>query len=60
MEGSFYLDGLIRPNDLSVLKHEEYPWRTLLTCKTYNEYTNEYMIRVLVCAVLVDIVPETK
>jgi LPXTG-site transpeptidase (sortase) family protein len=46
---------LVRPNDLSVLKHEEYPWLTLLTCKTYNESAEAYQYRAAVRAVLVKV-----
>jgi len=46
---------LVRPNDLSVLGHEKYPWLTLLTCKSYNEYAGEYLFRVSVRAVLVKV-----
>jgi LPXTG-site transpeptidase (sortase) family protein len=43
----------IRPDDLSVFKHEEKPWLTLLTCKEFNEETNSYNARLVVRAVLV-------
>ncbi len=39
----------------SVLKHEERPWITLVTCKDYDEATNSYRARVVVRAVLVDV-----
>lgn len=42
----------------SVLKHEEYPWLTLITCKTYNETTREYSYRTVVRAVLVSVTDE--
>lgn len=46
---------LIRPNEASVLKHEEHPWLTLITCKNYNETTGDYQYRVSVRAVLVKV-----
>jgi LPXTG-site transpeptidase (sortase) family protein len=42
----------------SVLKHEEYSWLTLITCKTYNERTGEYLQRTVVRAVLIKVVDE--
>jgi LPXTG-site transpeptidase (sortase) family protein len=42
----------------STLKHEEYPWLTLITCKSYNEKTGEYTYRTVVRAVLVKVVDE--
>ena len=49
----------VRPKEVnSVLKHEEYPWLTLITCKTYNEATREYTYRSVVRAVLVKLVEE--
>jgi LPXTG-site transpeptidase (sortase) family protein len=46
---------VVEPNDTSVLKHEEKPWLTLLTCKEYDEKTNTYRKRVAVRAVLVSV-----
>jgi len=43
----------ILPNDLSVLKHEDSPWLTLLTCEGYDQTTNSYSYRVAVGAMLV-------
>jgi LPXTG-site transpeptidase (sortase) family protein len=49
----------VRPDAVSsVLKHEELPWLTLVTCKNYNETTDDYTYRVVVRAVLVDVLPE--
>jgi len=42
----------------STLTHEEYPWLTLLTCKSYNEQTGEYTYRTAIRAVLVEVVDE--
>jgi len=45
----------IRPDDMSVFKHEEKPWLTLLTCKEYDEKTNSYRSRLMLRAVLMRI-----
>jgi hypothetical protein len=37
-----------------MLKHQEQPWITLVTCRGYDESTNSYAYRVLVRAVLTD------
>ncbi|CAG0958252.1 Serine-aspartate repeat-containing protein D [Anaerolineales bacterium] len=42
----------------STLKHEVYPWLTLVTCKSYNEKTGEYAYRTVVRAVLVKVLDE--
>ncbi len=39
----------------SVIKHEELPWVTLITCRGYDEASNSYKYRVVVRAVLVDV-----
>jgi LPXTG-site transpeptidase (sortase) family protein len=39
----------------ALLKHEERPWITLVTCKGYNESSGTYLYRILVRAVLVSI-----
>lgn len=49
---------LVKPNNLSILKHEDYPWLTLITCKSYNESTNSYLYRTAVRAVLVKVEPD--
>jgi LPXTG-site transpeptidase (sortase) family protein len=41
------------PDDVSVLRHEVYPWLTLITCQGFNEQTDEYLFRTAVRAVLV-------
>ena len=41
--------------DASVLRHEDKPWLTLLTCETYNEVTNTYSRRVAVRAALISV-----
>jgi LPXTG-site transpeptidase (sortase) family protein len=49
----------VKPTEVnSVLKHEEFPWLTLITCKSYNEKTGEYTYRTVVRAVLIDVVDE--
>ncbi len=42
----------VNPNDMSVFRHEEKPWLTLLTCKEFDEKTNSYRSRLVVRAVL--------
>jgi LPXTG-site transpeptidase (sortase) family protein len=39
----------------SVIKHEELPWLTLITCKGYDEASNSYKYRVVIRAVQVTI-----
>jgi LPXTG-site transpeptidase (sortase) family protein len=48
----------VKPDDLSVLKHEEKSWVTLLTCQVYNWVNNSYRYRIAVRAVLVSISDE--
>lgn len=43
----------VGPLNTSILKHEEEPWLTLLTCKDYVESTGEYTSRIAVRAVLI-------
>ena len=45
----------VRPTDLSVLRHEELAWVTLLTCGVYDETTDSYRTRVAVRAVLIEV-----
>ncbi|MBP7355521.1 MAG: sortase, partial [Longilinea sp.] len=45
----------ILPTDSSVLRHEDRAWLTLITCKGYNEDTNNYRLRVAVKAVLIGV-----
>ncbi len=49
---------LLWPEDVSVLRHEEYDWITLITCREYNEKKDDYNYRVAVRAVLVKVEPE--
>ncbi len=46
---------LVSPGDLSVLRHEELPWLTLLTCRSYDEAAGAYRWRVAVRAVQVEV-----
>jgi LPXTG-site transpeptidase (sortase) family protein len=50
----------IKTDDMTVFKHEEKPWLTLLTCKEYDEKTNTYRSRQVVRAVLMRIEDSTK
>jgi LPXTG-site transpeptidase (sortase) family protein len=45
---------VVRPNDLSVFRHEERPWITLITCHNYDAKTNTYLQRIAVRAVMVN------
>lgn len=45
----------VRPNDISVLQHEERAYLTLLTCDNYNIKSASYLNRIAVRAVLVDV-----
>ncbi len=42
-------------NVRTMLRHEEQPWLTLITCKDFDEKTNRYNERILVRAVLIDV-----
>jgi LPXTG-site transpeptidase (sortase) family protein len=43
----------VGPSNTTVLNHEDEPWLTLITCKTYIESTGEYKSRIAIRAVLV-------
>jgi LPXTG-site transpeptidase (sortase) family protein len=45
----------VSPNDISILRHEEKPWLTLVTCDKYDEKTGTYLKRVVVRTVLIDV-----
>ncbi len=50
---------IVNPKDTSsVIKHEELPWITLLTCRSYDAKTNTYLQRYLVRAVQIKILTE--
>ena len=46
---------VVKPNDASVMKHEEKAWLTLLTCKEYDAKTNTYKKRLMIRAVLISV-----
>ncbi len=48
----------VRPNDMSALGHEELDWVTLLTCDGYDPRQESYSWRLVVQAVLVEVVPD--
>ncbi len=46
----------VKPTDIeAMMRHEELPWLTLITCKGYDEKTDSYRYRVLVRAVLIEV-----
>jgi LPXTG-site transpeptidase (sortase) family protein len=47
-------NGFVQPDDITVIKHEEKSYLTLITCDSYDEKTGTYLRRVAVRAVLVD------
>jgi len=47
----------VQPNDISVLKHEEKSYLTLITCDKFDAKTATYLTRIVVRAVLVDVQP---
>ncbi|MEJ2448096.1 MAG: hypothetical protein P8Y37_09190 [Anaerolineales bacterium] len=49
---------LIHFDDPGAIRHEEYPWLTLITCKGYNESRGAYDYRVRVRAILMDVLPD--
>ena len=49
----------VLPTDLSVLRHEDRPLLTLLTCRGYDEKTDTYRYRVFARAILVRVEAET-
>ncbi len=48
----------VYPNDFSTFIYDRYTWLTLITCSGYSDYTEEYLTRTLVKAVLVRTEPE--
>lgn len=46
---------LVKPNDVSVFRHQEKSYLTLITCDDYDEATGTYLRRVAVRAKLVDV-----
>lgn len=58
--GSVYIyevrqNRVVSPYSVSVLAHEEDPWLTLITCKSYNEANNTYASRIAVRAALIEV-----
>jgi LPXTG-site transpeptidase (sortase) family protein len=45
----------VQPDDITVLRHEDKAYLTLITCDTYDEKTGTYLRRTAVRAVLVDV-----
>jgi LPXTG-site transpeptidase (sortase) family protein len=45
----------VKPNDSSVMKHEETPWLTLITCRDYDAKNDTYINRTVVRAALLTI-----
>ncbi|MFA9406886.1 MAG: sortase domain-bontaining protein, partial [Anaerolineales bacterium] len=50
---------VVAPNDPSVIRHEEYPWITLVTCEGYDEELDIYRWRVAAHAVQVSVEGDT-
>ncbi|MEW6401705.1 MAG: sortase, partial [Chloroflexota bacterium] len=48
----------VAPHDISILRHEEKSWITLVTCDTYDVTTGTYLKRVVVRSVLIDVEEE--
>jgi len=46
--------GRVQPSDISIFKHEDKPWLTLVTCANYDKKTSIYQARLIVRAVLID------
>jgi LPXTG-site transpeptidase (sortase) family protein len=50
------VNNYVNPSDNSlVVKHETYPWVTLITCHGYFEKSNSYLYRTIVRAILIKI-----
>jgi LPXTG-site transpeptidase (sortase) family protein len=47
----------VRPENTSVLAHEDYDWITLITCQSFSEYLDAYRYRLVVRAVLTQVEP---
>jgi LPXTG-site transpeptidase (sortase) family protein len=48
----------VLPGDMTVFRHEELSWLTLLTCQGYDQANNTYLYRIAVRAVLIRVEPE--
>ena len=51
-------NAIVAPNDKSVMRHEEKPWLTLVTCTDYDEKTDTYKNRFIVRAVLMKVIDD--
>jgi LPXTG-site transpeptidase (sortase) family protein len=49
---------IVIPEDFSVFEHREEDWVSLLTCRSFDEASGQYLNRILVEAVLIEITPE--
>ena len=49
---------IVPPDDTSIFEHREEDWVTLLTCRTFDQATGQYLNRTIVEAVLIEIIPE--
>lgn len=49
---------LVSPTNLTVFREDGYAWLTLITCKGYSSFSNSYLYRVAVRAVLLRVEPE--
>jgi LPXTG-site transpeptidase (sortase) family protein len=45
---------LMDPEDTAIMRHEESPWLTLITCQGYDEFSDTYRWRRVVRAVLIE------
>jgi len=45
----------IKPDDISVLEHKDYPFITLITCNGYDEASDSYQWRTVVQAIQVEV-----
>jgi LPXTG-site transpeptidase (sortase) family protein len=45
----------IKPDDTDILRHEELPWITLITCQDYDSETGTYLKRIAVRAILMKV-----
>jgi LPXTG-site transpeptidase (sortase) family protein len=48
----------VNPSDLTVLRHEEYPWLTLIACRDFDPESENYLNRTIVRAILIRIQDE--
>jgi LPXTG-site transpeptidase (sortase) family protein len=47
----------VDPGDITVFRHEDQAYLTLITCETYDEISNSYLQRVAIRAKLVEVTP---